>query len=60
MFWSKLGSAPSAENGPPPAPSTATPGISKGQLSGLISWYKTGTEDGMFASFMNEFKGLLN
>ncbi len=56
VFWSKSGSAPSAEKGPPPAPSTATSGVSKGQLSGLISWYKTETKDGTFASFLNEFE----
>ncbi len=60
VFWSKLGSASSAEKGPPPTPSTATSGVSKGQLSGLIGWYKTETEDGMFASFLNEFEWLLN
>jgi hypothetical protein len=60
VFCSKLGSAPSAEKGPPLAPSIATSGVSKGQLSRLISWYKTDTEDGTFASFLNEFKGLLN
>ncbi len=60
VFWSKLGSAPSAEKGPPPAPSTATSGVSKGQLSGLVSQYKTETKDGMFASFLNEFEGLIN
>ena len=33
--------------------------IPKGQLSGLISRYKTDTEDGAFASFLSEFEGLL-
>ncbi len=37
VFWSKSGSAPSAEEGSPPAPSTDTSGVSKGQLSELIS-----------------------
>ena len=57
VFWSKLGSALSAEKGPPPAPSTATSDVSEGQLSWLISQYKTETEDGMFAFFQNEFLG---
>ncbi len=59
VFWSKSGSAPSAEKGLLSAPSTATSGVSKGQLCGLISQYKTETEDGTFASFLNEFEGLI-
>ncbi len=59
VFWSKLGTTPSAEKGPAPASSSNTPGVSKGQLSGLISCYKTKTDDGAFASFLLEFEGLL-
>jgi hypothetical protein len=58
MFWSMSSSATYAEKGPPPAPSAATSGVSKGQLSGLISQYKTETD--MLASFLNEFERLLN
>ena len=60
MFWSKLGSALFVEKGPPPAPSTATSGVSKAQLSGLISWYITETEDDMCAFFLNKSERLLN
>ncbi len=49
----------SMEKGPAPASSSTTPGVSKGQLSGLISGYKTKTDDGAFASFLLEFEGLL-
>jgi hypothetical protein len=59
VFWSKSGTTPSAEKGPAPASSSTTPGVSKGQLSGLISRYKTKTDDGAFASFLLEFEGLL-
>ncbi len=59
VFWSKLGTTPSAEKGPAPASSSTTPGVSKGQLSGLLSRYKTKTDDGIFASFLLEFEGLL-
>jgi hypothetical protein len=50
------------EKGPAPAASTsiASSGVSRGQLSGLINWYKTKADDGAFASFLSEFKGLLN
>jgi hypothetical protein len=58
-FWSKLGTTPSAEKGPAPASSSTTPGVSKGQLSGLIGRYKTKTDDGAFGSFLSEFEGLL-
>jgi hypothetical protein len=61
VFWSKSGTTPSAEKGPAPASSSTTPGVGvlKGQLSGLISRYKTKTDDGAFASFLLEFEGLL-
>jgi hypothetical protein len=39
---------------------TASSGVSRGQLSGLINWYKTEAEDGVFTSFLSEFKVLLN
>ena len=59
-FWTKSGNTPSTEKASAPASSTATSaGIPKGQLSGLISRYKTDTEDGAFASFLSEFEGLL-
>jgi hypothetical protein len=59
-FWTKSGNTPSLEKAPGPASGTATSsGIQKGQLSGLISRYKTDTEDGAFASFLSEFEGLL-
>ncbi len=50
------------ENGPAPAAgtSTASSGDSRGQLSGLINWYKTEADDGVFASLLSEFEGLLN
>jgi hypothetical protein len=49
-----------SDKAPAPASGTATSaGIPKGQLSGLISRYKTDTEDGAFASFLSEFEGLL-
>jgi hypothetical protein len=60
VFWSKSGTTPSAEKGPAPASSSTTPGVLKRQLSGLISHYKTETDDGAFASFLLEFEGLLN
>jgi hypothetical protein len=57
VFWSKSGIAPSAEKGPTPVvPGTPTAGISKGHLSGLISHNKTETEDGTFASILNDSK----
>jgi hypothetical protein len=59
VFWSKSGTTPSAEKGLAPASSSTTPGVSKGQLSGLISHHKTKTDDGAFASFLSEFEGLL-
>jgi len=34
-------------------------GLPKGQLNGLISRFKTETDDGAFASFLSEFEGLL-
>jgi hypothetical protein len=59
-FWTKSGNTPSSEKAPAPASGTATSaGIPKGQLSGLISRYKTDAEDGAFASFLSEFEGLL-
>jgi hypothetical protein len=59
VFWTKSGK-PSSEKAPGPASGTATSaGIPRGQLSGLISRYKTDTEDGAFASFLSEFEGLL-
>jgi hypothetical protein len=36
VFWSKLGTIPSAEKSPTPAVGSASSGVSKGQLSGLI------------------------
>ncbi len=58
-FWIKSGNTPSMEKAPTPAPGTTISGLPKGQLSGLISRYKTDTEDGAFASFLLEFEGLL-
>ncbi len=43
---------------PTPAHSTPTAGMPKRQLSGLISHYKTETDDGAFAAFLLDFKGL--
>jgi hypothetical protein len=60
IFWGKSGTTPSTEKGLAPAASTASSGVSRGQLSELINWYKTEAEDGVFASFLSEFKGLLN
>jgi hypothetical protein len=62
VFWGKLGTTPSTEKGPalPASTSTASSGVSRRQLSGLINQYKTEADDGAFASFLNEFKGLLN
>jgi hypothetical protein len=59
IFWSESGTTPSAEKGPAPASSSTTHGVSKGQLSGLISRYKTKTDDGAFVSILSEFEGLL-
>ena len=60
VFWSKTGKTPSAEKGPTAVSSSNTSsGVPKGQLSGLISRYKTKTDDGPFASFLSEFEGLL-
>ncbi len=58
-FRVSRGTTPSAEKGPAPASNSTTPGVSKGQLSGLIGRYKTKTDDGAFASFLSEFEGLL-
>jgi hypothetical protein len=60
VFWSKLGKTPSPEKRPIPAARSASSGVFKGQLSGLINQYKTETEDGAFSSFLSEFEGLLN
>ena len=60
VFWSKSDKTPFAEKGPTPAAGSASSGVSKGQLSGLINQYKTETEDGAFSSFLSEFEGLLN
>jgi hypothetical protein len=60
-FWTKSGTSPSAEKGPTPdAAGTASFGVSRGQLSGLIKRYKTESDDGAFTSFLSEFEGLLN
>ena len=59
-YWTKSGKVPSTEKAPAPAASgTTNAGLPKGQLSGLISRYKTETDDGAFASFLSEFEGLL-
>jgi hypothetical protein len=60
VVWGKSGTTPSAEKGPAPAASTASSGVSRGQLSGLINWYKTEAEDGAFLSFLSEFEGFVN
>ena len=60
MFWSKPGTTPSVEKGPTATAGTASSGVSRGQLSGLINQYKTESDDGAFLSFLSEFKGLLN
>jgi hypothetical protein len=54
-----VGTTPSTEKGPAPASSSTTPGVLKGQLSGLISHHKTKTDDEAFASFLLVFEGLL-
>jgi hypothetical protein len=60
-FWTKSGTTPSAEKGPTPAAAgTASSGVSRGQLSGLINRYKTESDNGAFTSFLSEFEGLLN
>jgi hypothetical protein len=48
VFWSKSGTTPSAEKGPTLAARSASSGVSKGQLSGLINQYKTETDNGAF------------
>ena len=48
VFWSKSGTTPSAEKGPTLAAGSASSGVSKGQLSGLINQYKTETDNGAF------------
>ncbi len=62
VFWGKSGTTPAVENGPAPTASTSTAssGDSSGQLSGLINWYKTEADDGVLASLLSEFEGLLN
>ena len=60
VFWTKSGTTPSALKGPIPAAGTASSGVSKGQLSGLINRYKTESDDGAFTSFLSEFESLLN
>ena len=60
VFWTKSGTTPSAVKGPTPAAGTASSGVSKGQLSGLINRYKTDSDDGAFTSFLSEFESLLN
>ncbi len=60
VFWSKFGTTPSAETGPTPAAGSASSSVSKGQLSGLINWYKTETDNWAFSSFFSEFEELLN
>jgi hypothetical protein len=57
VFWIK--SESSAEKIPTPAPSVPTAGVPKGQLSGLISRYKTETNDVAFAAYFLDLKGLL-
>ena len=52
-------SARSHQSNAPVSGTATSAGIPKGQLSGLISRYKTDTEDGAFASFLSEFEGLL-
>jgi hypothetical protein len=44
---------------PTPAPSAFATSMPMGQLGGLISRYKTETDDGAFASFLSDFEGLL-
>ncbi len=63
MFWGKSDTTPSVEKSltsASPGIGMATAGVPKSQLHGLISHYKTESEDGAFASFLNEFKVLLN
>ena len=61
IFWAKSGTTPSAEKVPTPAVAgTASSGVSRGQLSGLINQYKTESDDGMFLSNLSEFEFLLN
>lgn len=57
VFWSKSGSP--VEKIPTLAPSASPTSMPMGQLSGLISRYKTETDDGAFASFLSDFEGLL-
>jgi hypothetical protein len=60
VFWGKLGTTPSAEKGSAPAASTASFGVFRGQLSGVINQHKTEAEGGVFEYFLSEIKGLLN
>ncbi len=60
VFWSKSGALPAASTPAPPATNVGGGALSRGQLSSLINCHKTETEDGAFASFLSEFKGLLN
>jgi hypothetical protein len=55
-----LGTTPSAEKGSAPAASTASFGVFRGQLSGVINQHKTEAEGGVFEYFLSEIKGLLN
>jgi hypothetical protein len=48
------------EKSPAHAAGTVSSGVSRRQLRLLINWYKTEAEDGVFASFLSELKGLLN
>lgn len=57
-YWTKSGNVPSTEKALTPAAVPAA-GLPKGQLNGLISRFKTETDDGAFASFLSEFEGLL-
>jgi hypothetical protein len=58
VFWGKLGTTPSAKKGLASAASTSTAssGVFRGQLSGLINRYKTEADDGAFASFLSDSK----
>ncbi len=60
VFWDKSGTTPSVEKCPAPAAGTASSGVSRGQLRGLINRCKTEAKDGALASFLSEFEGLLN
>ncbi len=57
VFWSKLGTVPSAEKSPTPAAGSASSGVSKGQLSGLIIDTKLRLTMELFCPFWVNLRG---